>query len=363
MNSLPSPPSPKVTVLMPVYNGEQYLKDAIESILTQTFTDFEFLIIDDGSLDRSVEIISSYDDPRINLIHNGKNLGLINTLNKGLKLSRGQYVARMDCDDISLPDRLNRQVAFMDSNPHVGISGTWIRHFGGKSRKSFFLPTDHERIKCGLLFHTMLAHPSLMLRKKSLVQNNLYYDPAYKNAEDYELLVRAMKYLTLRNIGEILLLYRIHDNQVGQRYHEGQIASARLIWQIQLKTLHIDPTEKELHLHQSISTGIIEQNEHFLIQAEKWLLILKSSNSRFRFYSDVAFESLILERWIKCCYRVHGFSVSFITRCFSSTIIKETKKKYNAIIKIFLLTISHKIRSIFYTFFSRNTLSHNSKYA
>lgn len=348
---------------MPVYNGEKYLAEAIESILNQTFTDFEFLIINDGSTDNSVEIISSYKDPRIKLVHNDKNLGLIHTLNKGIDLSRGEYIARMDCDDISLPDRLGKQVAFMDSHPYVGISGTWFRHIGEKGGKSFFLPTEHEHIRCGLLFHTMLAHPSLLMRKKLLLTNNLYYNPAYKNAEDYELLVRAMKFLTLRNIGEILLLYRTHGDQVGKRYYDGQLTSTRRVWQLQLKNLLIEPTEEELDLHQSLSTGIFEQNEQFLAKAEEWLFILKSSNSRLHLYSDAAFEYLIFERWIKCCYKMYGFSVSCFRKFFSSEIVKETKKKYNVILNLLLTTIYNKIRSNLYTIIPSRILTYKNKYA
>ena len=123
--------NPKVTVLMPVYNGEKYLKEAITSILLQTFDDFEFLIINDGSSDASVDIIQSFRDPRIRLVHNDTNIGLIATLNKGLKLAHGKYVARMDQDDISLPRRLEKQTYFMDNNPDVGVCGTWIKLFMG----------------------------------------------------------------------------------------------------------------------------------------------------------------------------------------------------------------------------------------
>ncbi len=122
--------NPKVTVLMPVYNAEKYLKTAIESILKQTFSDFELLIINDGSTDGSEEIIRSFNDKRIRLFNNEQNLGIIKTLNKGLNLAKGEYIIRMDADDISLPDRLELQVKYMEENPGIGISGTQARIFG-----------------------------------------------------------------------------------------------------------------------------------------------------------------------------------------------------------------------------------------
>jgi len=116
---------PQLTVLMPVYNGGPFLRSAIESILNQDFSDFDFLIIDDGSTDGSHEIAASYADPRIRLESNGRNLGLIATLNRGLDLARGTYVARMDADDIAFPDRLSKQLTFMEAHPEIGLCGTW----------------------------------------------------------------------------------------------------------------------------------------------------------------------------------------------------------------------------------------------
>src|SRR2546423_6687976 len=123
---------PRVSVLMPVYDVAKYLREAIDSILGQTFTDFEFIIIDDASTDRSAEIINSYNDPRIRFIQNEKNVGLIATLNRGLDLAYGEYLARMDQDDVSLPERLAKQVAFMETASDVAASGTWARDIDDK---------------------------------------------------------------------------------------------------------------------------------------------------------------------------------------------------------------------------------------
>jgi glycosyltransferase involved in cell wall biosynthesis len=118
------PGDPRITVLMPVHNGEPYLDASVRSILGQTYGDFEFLVIDDGSTDGSARILRAYQDPRFRIVENGRNLGVVETLNRGLSLSRGEYVARMDCDDESLPERLERQVSFLDSHPEVGVLGT-----------------------------------------------------------------------------------------------------------------------------------------------------------------------------------------------------------------------------------------------
>ena len=148
---------PKVTVLMPVYNGSKYLKAAIDSILSQSFTDFEFLIINDGSTDDSVKIINSYHDQRIKLIDNKINQGLVAVLNQGLKLAIGEYIARMDSDDFSTCNRLSQQVRFMDKHNDIGVLGSWVKIMKGSDEflGRYFL--NHEEIKANLLF--MLNSP------------------------------------------------------------------------------------------------------------------------------------------------------------------------------------------------------------
>src|SRR5690349_9241462 len=118
---------PVFTVLMPVYNGEKYLREAIDSILAQTLTDFEFLIIDDGSKDRSVDIIKSYADPRINLVKNEVNLGISKTLNRGIEIAAAEFIARMDADDISHPTRLQKQYDYLIKNPECALLSTWAK--------------------------------------------------------------------------------------------------------------------------------------------------------------------------------------------------------------------------------------------
>ena len=165
--------SPRVTVLMSVYNGQGFLRQAIQSILNQTFTDFEFLIIEDGSTDATVEIVRSFPDQRIKLCLNGSNIGLISSLNQGLSLATGEYIARMDADDISLSTRLERQVAFMDAHPSVGVCGSWLETFGIPPKSRWCPPADDAQIRCEHLFHSVIYHPTVILRKDFFAKHNL----------------------------------------------------------------------------------------------------------------------------------------------------------------------------------------------
>ena len=159
---------PLVTVLMPVYNAAPYLREAIDSILNQTYSDFEFLIINDGSTDETESIINSYNDPRIVYLKNETNIKLISTLNKGIELAKGKYIVRMDGDDISLPTRIELQVQFMENNESVGLGGTFIRSFGGAIEGKVGYSTTHEEIKFKLLFDTHFPHPTAIIRKQIL---------------------------------------------------------------------------------------------------------------------------------------------------------------------------------------------------
>lgn len=217
---------PKVSVLLPVYEGERYLREAVDSILNQTFTDFELIIIDDASPDRSGEIISSYDDPRIRFIQNGTNLGLTATLNKGLELACGKYIARMDQDDISYPERLSKQVAFMESRPELAASGTWAREIDEEGniigdRRI----TVGEQMTYGFWWPCPIIHPSAIIRRSLL--GGLRYNPDVGHAADYDLWLSLKKRYALDNLPEYLILYRVHSGSTSIR-HQG----------IQLRSVH-----------------------------------------------------------------------------------------------------------------------------
>ena len=172
---------PMISVIMPVYNGEKYLCEAIDSILNQTYTDFEFIILNDGSTDKTEEIILSYDDPRIVYVKNETNLQIVKTLNKGIALAKGKYIARMDADDISLPERFEKQLKFMEQYPSIDVCGTWMRIID-KPKQVWTYPEKHEEIKAQLLFNTPLSHPTLIIKK------SFFNDFKYENVANSFLL-------------------------------------------------------------------------------------------------------------------------------------------------------------------------------
>lgn len=300
---------PMVSVLMSVYNGEKHLKEAVESILNQTFTDFEFIIINDACTDSSRQIISGYKDSRIRLIDNTENLGLTKSLNKGINLARGKYIARMDCDDISLPERLAKQAVFMEANPNIGVCGTFVKTTGEKPGIIWKYPTDPEVIKCRLLFESGLAHPSVFMRREFLQKFDLFYDPQFQRTQDFELWTRCSEYFPMANLDEVLLLYRIHSEQVGTAHLDEQTRFADIVRyrQVEKFGLVIEPQESDIHC--KISTGRFEVNKEFVEKAEKWLIRLLKRNEKIHLYPEAEFSQVLGEMWFRVCNGARGLGL------------------------------------------------------
>jgi len=291
---------------MPIHNGEAFVAAAIESILGQTFRDFEFLIIDDGSTDHSVGIITAHGDPRIRLIHNERQIELIRTLNRGVGLARGKYIARMDADDISLPERLERQVGFLEANPDVGACGTWLVTMGDREGEVWRYPESAGKIRCRLLFDVALAHPSVCMRREAFARHGLRFDEAYPQAEDYQLWRTASGQFPLANIAEVLLRYRVHAESLSQRCRQQQEATVRRIHEESLNGLGLTPSEEELSVHRWVATGRPAGEALRLRDVGAWLEKLLRANADRGVYPRADFERLLGEFWLATAYRAVG---------------------------------------------------------
>lgn len=220
---------PKVSVVMSVYNGKRYLREAVESILNQTFTDFEFLIVDDGSTDSTWVILTEYadGDQRVRLFKNEENIGLTKSLNKGLKLAKGEYIARHDADDVSLPNRFKLQTRFLDEHLEVGAIGSFAEVINeqGISLGQSQVPIEHESIQAYLLVNNCLYHSSLMARR-SLVETLGGYNEELRYAQDYDLWWRLSKLARLANLPNKLILVRRSVKSLTKSYRQEQLVCA-----------------------------------------------------------------------------------------------------------------------------------------
>lgn len=208
-------PCPKVSVLLPIYNTqEKHLREALESVLNQTFKDFELLIINDSPDNTKLdEIVASYDDPRIRYMRNEVNMGISPTRNKLLDYSRGEYIAVMDHDDICMPTRLEKQVAYLDEHPKVGVLGTQAQSIpSGKIPRT---PEYDIEIKLALMWGCVIIHPSAMIRRKVLLRNAVRYEAHYSPAEDHAMWCRLIPHTRFHNLQEDLLVYRAHKGNTS----------------------------------------------------------------------------------------------------------------------------------------------------
>lgn len=234
---------PKISVVLPVYNGKKYLVEAIDSILGQTYSDFELIIIDDGSTDGSQQILKDFEtkDSRIRLITR-ENRGLVASLNEAIDLADGEWIARMDADDISLPHRFEKQLGWLHRTAS-DISGSWVRELGNFDKRIFKFRKTDQAIKIELLFSSPFVHPAVMMR--TIIAKRLLYDNDCEHAEDYDLWVRAAEAgCRMTNVPEVLLLYRVHSEQVSTRHSNKQLQQGQAIrrryWEYVFKLMKLN---------------------------------------------------------------------------------------------------------------------------
>jgi glycosyltransferase involved in cell wall biosynthesis len=293
--------NPSVSVLMPAFNTENYIGEAIESILNQNFEDFEFLIIDDGSTDSTTEIIEFYrsQDNRIIVHKNQNNQGLSFSLNKGLDAAKGKYIARMDADDISLPNRLRIQVDFMDSHPEVAVSSAWMKTIGKRKEELWKSPITHEKIVARLFCNNCIWHPVSIIRKDVIDNLDLRYDENYTKGQDYRFWVDIAKHQKLANISKVLHLYRIHENQKTEQPVDS-IKSKRDLQTLKdmpgvrvemlMKLLSREVTLEEVEKHQKLFFEIPFTEKEVLHDLREWIGYLKQVNSRTKKYVEPDFS-------------------------------------------------------------------------
>lgn len=206
---------PILSVILPVYNCEAYIEECVESVLNQSFTDFELLVFNDGSTDNTLNKIMSFTDSRI-IIHNkANNVGYVTHLNEGISLAKGEFIVRMDADDICVLNRFEILYNFMVKHPKIGVCGSFVEVFGNSRNYLWKLPTENNSIKAMLPFRIPFIHPSVIIRK-SLLNNSIFYDNNFLPAEDYELWCRLSNLTEFANIPIALIKYRQHEKQISR---------------------------------------------------------------------------------------------------------------------------------------------------
>lgn len=301
------PDAPKVTVFIPVYNRERYIGAAIDSVLAQSFPDYELLLVNDGSTDQSLAIMRSYADPRIRVVSSERNCGIPQTRNKGLALARGEYIALLDSDDLAHPERLEKQIAFLDHHPDYVQVGSWgraIDEHGRLLKKVKRQPTRPEDIRVQLLFRCSLSNRSIMAR--TAVLREYGYRNDFPRCQDYELHVRLAKHYKLGNLAQVLVFARVHPGQITSQTAALGDAKKRHIIGGQLSELGLSFTEADLDSHLALSrmrkTHFIPDST-YLEWADAWLRRLHAANRNTQRYSEPALTRAVGEKWAMACWR------------------------------------------------------------
>jgi glycosyltransferase involved in cell wall biosynthesis len=280
-----------ISVVMPVRDGADFLGEAIDSVLTQTERALELIVVDDASSDDTPRVLEQVRDERLRILRNDERRGIAGSLNRGLAIARGTYVARMDADDVALPHRLRTQREFLEANPRIALCGTHVRMFAGDWHRDVALETHPERIRCALLLFNVVSHPTAMWRRDGFERHGLAYDETFENSEDYDLWCRASHCVGIGNVPEVLLRYRVHPAQAGNdravRMREGT-----RVRKAQLARLGAELGEEEWKVHEAV--GWADRQDCLSSPAaRRWMETLLDANERTGVYRPEILEAFL----------------------------------------------------------------------
>ena len=311
----------KITVLMAVCNGQTYLKECMESVLSQTYRDFEFLIVDDGSTEATRDIIKSYKDSRIRLIENGRNLSQVISLNVGLDHARGEYIARIDADDSMFPCRLEKQLNFLISKPEVALAGSWGEAVDIREKKVIIsrLPSKREEIIATILCSEFVSiHSSFMFRREAALDVGKYKE-AFSFMEDYKLIVDLLlRGYHVNNIPETLIRYRFHDDRISVRDSKPQFARYLIAFRQFIENFTERFSEEEHKLLLDFLVNIGSMNKEY------W-----KNGLRRKDMSEIIKKSNLLLNSVADYFKLKKIEDYFMKRVFYNRILNFTYQSYD----------------------------------
>ena len=292
---------PRISVLMPVRNVERYVAAAVQSVLAQTCGDFELLVLDDASTDGTADAVRQLADARLRYVRHDAPRGVAVTLNQGLDAACGEFIARMDGDDLCRPDRFALQLDWLERHPELALCGAWIRIFG--ERRSFLLsyPTGSDCVRAFLLFDNPLAHPTVMWRREALARHGLRYDETCPAAQDFELWSRCARHVAMDNLPLPLVRYRVHREAVSLARQAASDRQAQAVLALELARLGLQPSPAELQFHREVGHGAGMLDRQAVARAEAWLQRLLAENARRAVYPAAGLCAAAARVWFRVC--------------------------------------------------------------
>ena len=311
---------PRLSVLMCVYNAAEFLRQSIDSVLNQTFTDFELLIGEDGSTDDSFKIISEYEDPRIRIFRNSQNRGIVYTCNQLIRESRGEYLGRHDSDDISRPQRFQKQMDFFEKHPDITVCGTNVKVFGEKKQTKFY-PQSNEEIKAYMILNNPFCTSTVIFKKP---ENDLFFRNSLEPSEDYGFFFELSKFCQIANLSEHLLNYRWHANNVSTQRKDKMAETADQIrLEILSQTLNYQIKEREVLVLNQISDRNATSPEDLMIFEALAIKLLKK-NEEVKYYNQRTIQNLFFHQWLTNCLRIKDTTITKrIKTCVTSELFNQ----------------------------------------
>lgn len=336
---------PLVSIIMAAYNADRYIAESIESILSQTYSNWELIIVDDASSDKTVEIANEYAkyDPRIKLICQDKNSGPAIARNQAIEKSLGKYVAILDSDDISLPSRIEEQVMFLEEHCNFGIIGSWTSVIDERGKENGFvwgntLPT--EKIPSMLLFKNYFTNSATMIRKVAIPMGG--YRAEFIPSEDYDLWVRIIKKWSGYNLQKVLTKYRVHQNGISQKRQPALKKAVDQIFEIQLANIDIIPNNEEIELHKMRSNLENPSIENYLDKKHQWMQKIRNANTRIGIYEEPYFSEILSDKWFESCNMSTNLGLIVWNNFWSSDLSTLAKLSLNQKIKFFIKCLIKK---------------------
>ena len=294
--------APLVSIMVAVMGAAEHFEETLLSLLRQSFQDFEIIVLDGGVTEEVNHMLARYasSDERIK-VFSQKEPGIAAARNEALMHSSGKYCAVSDADDISLPQRLETQVEFLETHPEVGLCGAWIQTFGAGSPQIRQTPPDDAMIRSQMMFLCPFAHSTVMWRRQDIIHAGQKY--LLQSSEDYDLWARLLPHIRFANLPEVLVHYRVHE---GQRSHYVEETDRNWQYQVAIRSsliemLDVIPTSAEARLHQMISTGL--ESEVSAAEVEPWLLKLQNANYASKVFPLQPFDKALVDRWWVVCLR------------------------------------------------------------
>ena len=320
---------PFLSVIMPVYNAGDFVAQAIQSILGQSYEDFELIIINDGSSDNSKAVIKSYDDNRIKYFENEKNSGIVFSRNKGLKLAKGEYIGMFDADDIAYPEKFEEQINFLEQNKDFGMVGSWAKFINEEGKRlpgSWKLKASPDMIPAIMLFKNYFLQSAVLYRKECI--SKFSFRVGFDILEDYLIWLEIIGEYKAWNLQKYLVDYRVHGGGVTKKHSKEKLEKEKKVFRIQLMELGIDASDHELDLHMLIRNDKPVTDIETLISIEKWLMKIIYRNEDLEVYEYKMLIRVIFNRWAKVCFKASGLHLKMIYHFFTSEIFLLYIKNY-----------------------------------